>query len=72
MFSKIDVNGSDAAPLYEFLKKRQGGILGDRIKWNFTKFLIDRHGQPVERYAPTTAPFDCEADIEKLLRSSTS
>ena len=67
MFAKIDVNGSDANPLYEYLKNKKTGTFGNRIKWNFTKFLCDRAGEPVKRYAPTTAPLDCEADILKLL-----
>lgn len=68
MFRKIDVNGSDAHPLYKFLKKEKGGALGiDMIKWNFTKFLVDRQGRVVERYAPTTPPADLEEDIQKQL-----
>lgn len=67
MFSKIDVNGKDEHPLYTWLKDQQGGILGDRIKWNFTKFLIDREGNVVERFAPQTEPADLVDDIEKLL-----
>ncbi|CAH8662219.1 unnamed protein product [Schistosoma bovis] len=56
MFSKIKVNGSDADDLYKFLKSRLHGTLTNDIKWNFSKFLIDRQGQPVKRYSPTTAP----------------
>ncbi|VDP99875.1 unnamed protein product [Trichobilharzia regenti] len=56
MFAKINVNGSDAHPLYKFLKHRLGGTLISAIKWNFSKFLVDREGQPVKRYSPTTAP----------------
>jgi len=71
VFSKIDVNGPRADPLYAELKKQAPGMLGfvgmDGIKWNFTKFLIGRDGQVVERYAPTTKPEDIAADIEKLL-----
>lgn len=67
MFSKIDVNGKDEHPLYTWLKDQQGGILGDSIKWNFTKFLIDREGNVVERFAPQTEPADLVDDIEKLL-----
>ena len=67
MFSKIDVNGKDEHPLYTWLKEQQGGILGDSIKWNFTKFLIDREGNVVERFAPQTEPADLVDDIEKLL-----
>ncbi|UIJ43607.1 glutathione peroxidase [Sphingomonas cannabina] len=68
LFGKIDVNGDDAAPLWRHLKKAAPGILGsEAIKWNFTKFLVDREGRVVERYAPTTKPADIAADIEKLL-----
>ena len=65
--TKIDVNGENAHPLFTFLKKQKKGILSDNIKWNFTKFLIDREGQVVERYAPTTIPSKIEEDIKKLL-----
>lgn len=64
---KIDVNGSKEHPIYTFLKKEQGGFLGSRIKWNFTKFLIDTKGNVVERYAPTTLPERIEEDIVKIL-----
>lgn len=67
IMGKIDVNGEHAAPLYNFLKKEEGGILGDDIKWNFTKFLVDKYGNVVRRYAPTTTPEDIEEDIVKLL-----
>ncbi|GHD55787.1 glutathione peroxidase [Jeongeupia chitinilytica] len=68
MFAKIDVNGDGAHPLYQFLKKAEPGILGtEAIKWNFTKFLIDREGRVVERFAPTTSPEDLVERIEKLL-----
>ncbi|PJI87113.1 glutathione peroxidase [Sphingomonas koreensis] len=68
VFGKIDVNGPDAAPLYRHLKKAAPGLLGtEGIKWNFTKFLIDRSGNVVDRYAPQTKPEDIAADIEKLL-----
>lgn len=68
MFAKIDVNGDDAHPLFEFLKQRAPGLLGSRgIKWNFTKFLIDRNGKPVARYAPQTKPEDLREDVAKLL-----
>ncbi|CAH8660619.1 unnamed protein product [Heterobilharzia americana] len=68
MFAKIHVNGSDAHPLYKFLKDRLGGTLISAIKWNFSKFLVNREGQPVKRYSPTTAPLDIEGDILELLR----
>ncbi|WP_299006608.1 glutathione peroxidase [uncultured Caulobacter sp.] len=68
VMSKIDVNGADAHPLYKFLKKEQKGLLGtEAIKWNFTKFLIGRDGEVVERFAPTTKPEDLTAAIEALL-----
>ena len=67
LFAKIDVNGKDAEPLYEFLKKQKGGFLGNDIKWNFTKFLVSREGPGVERYAPVTKPEKIESDILKLL-----
>jgi glutathione peroxidase len=68
MFSKIDVNGADADPLFKHLKKAAPGVLGSEgIKWNFTKFLIDRSGQVVKRYAPKDTPRSISRDIEKLL-----
>jgi glutathione peroxidase len=68
MFSKIDVNGDAAHPLYQWMKDEKPGLLGSKdIKWNFGKFLINREGQVVERFAPTTSPADMSADIEKLL-----
>src|SRR5439155_21915040 len=72
LFAKIDVNGSDAAPLYQNLKKAKPGLLGsEAIKWNFTKFLVDRKGKVVERYAPNVEPQAIAGDIEKLLQMST-
>ncbi|HEX8301047.1 glutathione peroxidase [Sphingomonas sp.] len=68
VFPKIEVNGPHAAPLFEHLKAEAPGVLGLKgIKWNFTKFLVDRSGKTVERYAPTTRPEAIEGDIEKLL-----
>jgi glutathione peroxidase len=68
MFAKIDVNGKNAHPLYKFLKAAQPGILdSEKIKWNFTKFLINREGKPVNRYSPQTKPEELRSDIEKLL-----
>ena len=68
VFAKIDVNGPAADPLFERLKADAPGLLGSKaIKWNFTKFLIDREGQVVRRYAPTTKPEDIVKDIEALL-----
>jgi len=67
MFSKIEVNGDGAHPLYQWLRAEKGGVLGDKIKWNFTKFLIGRDGTVIGRYAPTTKPEKIAADIEKAL-----
>jgi glutathione peroxidase len=67
LFSKIEVNGANEHPLYTFLKNEKGGLLGDAIKWNFTKFLIDKKGNVIERYAPTTPPERIAPDVEKLL-----
>ncbi len=67
MFEKIDVNGDNAHPLYKFLISQQGGFVTDAIKWNFTKFLVDRNGKVIERYAPQTSPESISKDIEKLL-----
>ncbi len=68
MFSKIEVNGSGAHPLYAYMKKEARGLLGSKtIKWNFTKFLVNREGQVVERYAPNDKPESIKADIQKLL-----
>ncbi|GLQ30110.1 glutathione peroxidase [Litoribrevibacter albus] len=68
MFEKVDVNGSDAHPLYKYLKSNAKGLLGsETIKWNFTKFLINKDGEVVSRYAPTTPPEKIKADIEKML-----
>jgi len=68
LFAKIEVNGDGADPLYAELKRQAPGLLGSKaIKWNFTKFLVDRAGKVVARYAPTTKPEDMAEDIEKLL-----
>lgn len=67
LFSKIDVNGGDAHPLYQWLKDEQGGLLGGKIKWNFTKFLVGKDGQVIDRYAPTTKPEKLGGDIKKAL-----
>jgi len=69
MFDKIEVNGKNAHPLYQYLKKELPGKLGSRIKWNFTKFLVDREGNPVKRYAPSTKPLDLQDDIADFLKS---
>ena len=67
MFDKIDVNGDNAHPLYRWLRTEKGGMLGDAIKWNFTKFLVGRDGQVIKRYAPTTDPEKIAGDIEDAL-----
>jgi len=66
-FSKVDVNGKNEEPLYTYLKKQKNGIMGNNIKWNFTKFLIDSKGNVVERFAPTVEPKKIEEYISKLL-----
>uniref|UniRef100_A0A2C9L5T6 Glutathione peroxidase n=1 Tax=Biomphalaria glabrata TaxID=6526 RepID=A0A2C9L5T6_BIOGL len=70
LYAKVKVNGADADPFWQFLKKEQGGTIVDAIKWNFTKFLIDRKGHVVGRYAPTTSPKGMTAEIERLLSES--
>lgn len=67
MFKKIEVNGANEEPLFAYLKSQQGGILGSKIKWNFTKFLVDRSGNVVERFAPTVTPEKIDEKIAKLL-----
>ena len=68
LFAKVDVNGAQAHPLWNWLKKEKGGLLGiDAIKWNFTKFLVGRDGQVIKRYAPTDKPESLARDIEKAL-----
>lgn len=67
MFAKIDVNGADAHPLYQYLKSEKSGLLGSSIKWNFTKFLVDRSGRVVARHASTTTPESMKKEIEALL-----
>ncbi|KAG4072223.1 hypothetical protein HA402_007633 [Bradysia odoriphaga] len=68
VMKKVKVNGDDADPLFKYLKYKQSGTFGNSIKWNFTKFLIDKDGQPVDRFAPTTSPLDISGKIEKLLK----
>lgn len=68
VFAKIDVNGAHAHPLYKHLTKEAHGLLGDAIKWNFTKFLVDRSGKQVKRFAPTTTPDSLAPQIEALLK----
>ncbi len=67
MFSKIEVNGSGTHPVWKWLKEERSGILGGAIKWNFTKFLVGRDGEVIDRYAPTTEPAKLAEDIEKAL-----
>ena len=70
IFAKVDVKGSDAHPLFDFLTNEKKGLLGtESIKWNFTKFLINKDGEPVARYAPSTTPEKIKGDIEKLINS---
>ena len=66
-FAKIEVNGDNEAPLYTFLKSQKGGVMGSKIKWNFTKFLVDRHGNVVERFSPMDTPEKMESSIVNLL-----
>lgn len=66
-FAKIDVNGENEAPLYTYLKSQKGGVMGKNIKWNFTKFLVDRQGNVVDRFAPTTTPEALDKEIAKYL-----
>lgn len=65
MFSKVDVNGKNTHPLFKYLKNELGGILGSRIKWNFTKFLINKNGRPIKRFSPITKPEKIEKYLEK-------
>lgn len=65
LFSKIYVNGDETHPLWQFLKQRQGGTLIDAIKWNFTKFIVDKNGQPVERHGPQTSPLELRENLKK-------
>ena len=67
MFAKIDVNGSNTHPIFKYLKSELSGLLGGKIKWNFTKFVIDKTGKPVKRFAPTTEPSGMERYIQSIL-----
>nr|WP_321406625.1 glutathione peroxidase [uncultured Carboxylicivirga sp.] len=67
MFSKIDVNGDEAHPLYKYLKSELKGTFGNKIKWNFTKFLVDKNGKPLKRFAPTTKPEKIEKYLDGIL-----
>jgi len=66
-FAKVEVNGENEEPLFTFLKSQKSGIMGSKIKWNFTKFLVDRNGKVVERFAPTTEPDAIDSEVAKLL-----
>lgn len=68
MFEKIDVNGESAHPIYKYLKEQAHGLMGNEIKWNFTKFLIDANGNVIKRYAPTVKPEKLEKDIVTYLK----
>lgn len=68
MFEKIDVNGENAHPIYKYLEENSKGILNKKVKWNFTKFLIDSEGNVVDRFAPTTTPKKIRKNIEELLK----
>ncbi|MBR8537352.1 glutathione peroxidase [Carboxylicivirga sediminis] len=67
MFAKVDVNGEQAHPLFKYLKSELGGLLGSKIKWNFTKFIIDANGQPIKRFAPVTKPAKIDTFLSKIL-----
>ncbi|KAA0024871.1 glutathione peroxidase [Antrihabitans cavernicola] len=69
LFSKVEVNGDDAHPIYQWLRKQKSGLLGNKIKWNFTKYLVGKDGQVIDRYAPTTKPDKLSGDIESALQS---
>jgi len=68
MMGKIKVNGKETHPVYEFLRSKISNVLGSSIKWNFTKFLIDRDGIPVSRFSPTTSPLKMESNVQELLK----
>jgi phospholipid-hydroperoxide glutathione peroxidase len=65
LYEKIDVNGNEAHPLFKYLKKEQGGMLLDAIKWNFTKFIVNKDGKPVDRHSPNTSPKEMEKELLK-------
>jgi glutathione peroxidase len=67
LFAKVEVNGDGAHPLYQWLRSEKGGLLGSKIKWNFTKFLVGKDGKVIDRYSPTTKPEKIAGDIEKAL-----
>ncbi|KAG9155827.1 hypothetical protein Leryth_004077 [Lithospermum erythrorhizon] len=67
IFGKVKVNGPNAAPVYKFLKASKGGFFGSGIRWNFTKFLVDKNGHVIDRYSTMTSPLSIEEDIKKAL-----
>lgn len=67
MFKKVEVNGETAEPLFKYLREQKSGMMGDKIKWNFTKFLVDRNGNVVGRFSPTTTPEQIDTEVAKLL-----
>jgi len=67
MFDKVEVNGTNAHPVFKYLKSKLRGVFGSKIKWNFTKFIIDKDGNPVKRFAPTTKPEKMESYLQKIL-----
>ena len=68
LFEKTEVNGAGTHPVFRYLKQKLGGLFGSRIKWNFTKFLVDASGRPVKRYSPVTKPEAIEGEIKRLLK----
>lgn len=69
LFDKVNVKGKNAEPLFQYLKKEKGGVMGGEIKWNFTKFLVDQSGNVIKRYAPVVTPESIDKDIEDLLKA---
>lgn len=69
LFSKIEVNGANEEPLFQYLKSQKKGVMGNKIKWNFTKFLVNRDGEVIDRFAPTTTPDKIEEKIKELMIS---
>lgn len=67
IMKKVDVNGKEAHPIFKYLRSQTKGFLGDRVKWNFTKFLVSRDGKTIKRFAPTVVPEKLEGEIEKML-----
>jgi glutathione peroxidase len=68
MFSKVEVNGENTHPIFNYLKSELRGLFGSRIKWNFTKFLVDKEGRPIKRFAPTTKPESIDKYLDKILK----